>query len=63
MSNVMISIKHYNSKQSSDIIVNISASNFEILELHDIEKEFMLVDARLRLLVKDNDPSLSAGMN
>ncbi|XP_060553700.1 nuclear pore complex protein Nup160-like [Ruditapes philippinarum] len=41
-------------------VVN-SASNFEILELHDIEKEFMLVDARLRLLVKDNDPSLSAG--
>ncbi|XP_053384862.1 nuclear pore complex protein Nup160-like isoform X2 [Mercenaria mercenaria] len=38
-----------------------TASNFEILELHDIEKEFMLVDARLRLLAKESDPTLSAG--
>ena len=34
---------------------------FEILELHDIEKEFMLVDARLRLISRDPDTALAAG--
>lgn len=36
-------------------------SKFEILELHDIEKEFMLVDARLRLISRDPDTALAAG--
>lgn len=37
------------------------ASKFEILELHDIEKEFVLVDARLRLIANEDDQSLSTG--
>ncbi|KAL4225759.1 hypothetical protein ACF0H5_016448 [Mactra antiquata] len=41
--------------------IDNTVSKFQILELHDIEKEFMLVDARLRLLATDNDPSLLAG--
>lgn len=36
-------------------------SKFEILELHDIEKEFMLVDARLRLISKEPDTAIAAG--
>ena len=30
-------------------------SKYEILELHDIEKEFMLVDAKLRLINRDQE--------
>ncbi|XP_060078941.1 nuclear pore complex protein Nup160-like [Ylistrum balloti] len=38
-----------------------SDQKMEIMELSDIEKEFMLVDARLRLIQKDTDPALSSG--
>jgi len=31
------------------------------LELHDIEKEFILVDARLRLLANEEHQSVAAG--
>ncbi|KAL3841807.1 hypothetical protein ACJMK2_019908 [Sinanodonta woodiana] len=33
----------------------------EILEMQDIEKEYLLVDARLRLIQKDPDPALASG--
>ena len=42
-------------------IIVSAKPKFEILELHDIEKEFMLVDARLRLISKDPDAALAAG--
>lgn len=38
-----------------------SQQEMEIMELCDIEKEFMLVDARLRLIQKDTDPALTSG--
>ncbi|XP_052227575.1 nuclear pore complex protein Nup160-like isoform X1 [Dreissena polymorpha] len=41
--------------------LNNNGSKFEILELHDIEKEYILVDARLRLLAREEDPLLAAG--
>ena len=35
----------------------------DVLKLEDIEQEYMLVHARLRLLQKDPDPSYAIGMS
>ncbi|WAR01460.1 NU160-like protein [Mya arenaria] len=39
---------------------SVSGSRFEIVEIADIEREYMLVDARLRLLSQEEDSSLAA---
>ncbi|XP_055957883.1 nuclear pore complex protein Nup160 [Patella vulgata] len=40
---------------------NHTEKKVEILEVSDIEKEYMLVDARLRLIRKTEDPTLMSG--
>ena len=36
-------------------------TNVEVLELEDLRKEYMLVNARLRLLQRDPDPAHMSG--
>ena len=38
------------------------SKKLEIVELADIEKEFMLVDARLRLFAKESDQAFTSGI-
>ena len=39
----------------------VVGSVFEIVEIADIEREYLLVDARLRLLARDHDDHLAVG--
>lgn len=39
----------------------VATKRMEILELQDIEKEFILVDARLQLLKQDTSNSVGSG--
>lgn len=41
--------------------VDVATKRVEILELEDIEKEYILVDARLELLKQDKSNSVGSG--
>lgn len=43
------------------INVDVATKRVEILELEDIEKEYILVDARLELLKQDKSNSVGSG--
>lgn len=45
----------------NDFYVDVATKRVEILELEDIEKEYILVDARLELLKQDKSNSVGSG--